>query len=195
MAERLHMNLNAPRRHSVWLCPEADIAARLSTEIAKFANRSGTDVFEPHVTMLGDLTCAPQATVEACSHRLGTMDRIRAEVAGLTQTNAFYMSLFLDLHLTPDLAEHRMQIQREVGLVADSSFRPHLSLAYGLAPDALTHSDKRALQERFSGLQFDVTYVAIVASARGVPISDWHVLQRLPLSQNRSTRGKELAPG
>jgi 2'-5' RNA ligase len=194
MAERLHMNLNAPRRHSVWLCPEAEIAACLSTEIAKFADLSGTDVFEPHVTLLGDLTCAPQTTIDACSARLGGIEAARAEIAGLTQTNAFYMSLFLDVHLVPNLSEHRLQILRDVGLIANSGFRPHLSLAYGLSPQALTQSDKRALQERFSGLEFDLTHVTIVASARDVPISDWHVLQKLPLSQSKSMNECELAP-
>lgn len=188
------MTLNAPRRHSVWFCPETEIAARLSKEIAKFAGRSGSEIFEPHVTLLGDLTGPPQTTVDTCMARFRQMGPIRAEISGLTQTNAFYMSLFLDVHLVPDVFKHRIGIQRDVGLVPDRSFRPHLSLAYGLAPEDVTQSDKRALQECFSGLEFDLTHMAIVASARGVPISEWHVLQKLPLSQNKSMYWRELAP-
>lgn len=189
------MKLNAPRRHSVWLCPEREAAGRLREEIAKFAERSGTEVFEPHVTLLGDLTCAPQTTIDACRDRFGQAGQIRAEVTGLTQTNAFYMSLFIDVHLFPEVFQNRLDVLRDVGLVADPSFRPHLSLAYGLAPDALTQSDKRALQERFSGLEFDLTHMAIVASAKGVPISEWHVLHELPLKQHKSMRGQQFEPG
>lgn len=175
------MTLKIPRRHSVWLCPSPDVAAQLRREIDAFATRSGTDPFEPHVTLLGDLACAPQATLDAGTMFFDDIGAIGAEVSGLTRTSAFFISLFLDVQLDPRVFSCRSAMRSQLGLVADPSFRPHLSLAYGLAPDALTQAEKRVLQEKFSGVAFHLTTLAIVTSGKDVPISDWRILAELPL--------------
>ena len=139
-------------------------------------------MFEPHVTLLGDLACTPQTTLDVCRTHFGKTGPIAAEVSGLTQTNAFYMSLFFDILLPPSIQTKRSGVLRDVGLVMDASFRPHLSLAYGLPPEALPKSDKRALQEKFSGIEFHLTSLAIVASGQDVPIKEWTTLEELPLA-------------
>lgn len=177
------MTLKAAQRHSVWLCPEPATATRLREEILTFSKRSGTGVFEPHVTLLGDLACAPQTTMDACRAHFGQMHAISAEVTGLTQTNAFFMSLFLDVHVDRKIFDTRSALGADLGLVADTPFRPHISLAYGLDPAALAKSEKRTLQERYSGLEFHLTSLAIVRSGRDLQISEWRTLAELRLAQ------------
>lgn len=142
-------------------------------EISKLSARAGKDAFAPHVTLLGDLATAPGTTLSVCRTHFFKFGPIRAEVAGLTKTNAYYMSVFLDLTLFPGIDDALARVQHDLGEIPDLSLRPHLSLAYGLAPEALTAAETRVLQERFRGMVFELDRIAIVSAARGVPEARW----------------------
>lgn len=180
----MSLPLSVPQRHSIWLCPEPDVVRSFDAEIATLSARAGTDPFEPHVTLLGDLATAPDATLEACRTHIASLGPIRAEVSGVTQTNAYYMALFLDVAVSPAIDGARMAIEHDLGEVSGEPLRPHLSLAYGLVPEALTPAEKRRLQERFSGLCFALSHVTLVSAAKGVPVSDWRVLCSIPLASH-----------
>lgn len=111
--------------------------------------------------------------MRACRTAFAGLGAVRAEVAGLTKTDAYYMALFLDLTLFPPIDAIRADILRDLGEVAGPPPRPHLSLAYGLSPDALTLAETRALQERFREMEFELDRVAVVAAAKDAPVSTW----------------------
>lgn len=169
--------------HSVWLLPESQAAEQFSSEIARIAAVSEGTVFQPHVTLLGDLTGPVAQTENLCRSTVGDMPPIRATVTGVATLPNFFMSLFLDLELDPDLNEVRAQIAHAAALEPATVFRPHLSLAYGLDQEA-AQSQKSILTDRWpNGTDFLINRVAIVNSAKHVPISDWKILSSFALAR------------
>ena len=174
--------MDSPQTHSIWLCPDALAATALSTRIGDLCALSGTPHFAPHVTLLGDIDCAPAQTLRAV-RALGATGALRARVRDVGQTDQFFMALFLDLDLVPDPAPLRVDIARSLKVDAPP-FRPHLSLAYGHAA-ALGAVDLRdRLKAAYLGTEIILSDIAIVASSSALPIGAWHVLDRVPLDQN-----------
>jgi 2'-5' RNA ligase len=165
--------------HSLWLCPEPAAEALLGGCIADLAAEGGMPAFAPHVTLLGDLQGPPGRTLEACRPLLPAQ-AVSASVTGIGRTGNFFMALFLDLALSPDLAGLREALAAHLGVVT-GPFRPHLSLAYG-APPAIADADLAArLALARTGSTMTLDRLCLVASARAVAIDDWRILDCLEL--------------
>lgn len=167
--------------HSVWLVPGDQTRDRLSTCIDALARRSGAAVFEPHVTLLGDIPGNSARSRDACLQRIKPQGSVVATVTGLVQTNAYFMSLFLDLALDPDLTDLRSDLAKAVGLDHPGTYRPHISLAYGMAQGALDGPELDEIERAFLGTQVALTKAVIVASGQNIPIPDWHSLHEISL--------------
>jgi 2'-5' RNA ligase len=175
------VNLSSPQPHSIWLCPEADHFSLLRREIESLSHFSGTAPFDPHVTLIGDLSGAPERTVSACAAHLQHLGPIRAKVRDIAQTDAFFMALFLDLSLTPDLRAARDLLCRLLGAPPAGPFRPHLSLAYGASQSVADAGSLRKLHASYEGAEVPLTRIVVAASSRGLPIAEWRSLKTLEL--------------
>lgn len=177
------MQTSGPQPHSVWLCPEARFAALLQDEIARLTAISGTDVFAPHVTLLGDLTADPRATSDHCGRVADAQDPLSVTVKGLGQTDQYYMSLFLDLDAPARLRDMRAELGMSLLGAVPGGFRPHISLAYGVKTGGMPTEDLRRLERAFLDQTFCLDRIGVVASAQEVPISAWHVLDTMPFGK------------
>lgn len=165
--------------HSIWLCPGGAADAELAAEIAELTRISGTDAFAPHVTLIGDLDGPPARTLELC-RRHRPEGPVTARVTAVSATEAFFMALFLDVEPVPDLSPIRQAIGAVLGRDLPE-YRPHLSLAYGHAPElggAALHAD---LAARHVGGRIVLDRLCVVASTRHRPIREWQVLHDIPL--------------
>ncbi|WP_227268550.1 2'-5' RNA ligase family protein [Roseobacter weihaiensis] len=177
------MQTRGPQAHSIWLCPEARFAALLQDEIMRLTAISGTDVFAPHVTLLGDLAADPRATSDHCGRLAGAQEPISVMVKGLCQTDQYYMSLFLDLDIPAHLGDMRAKLAMSLLGGAPGRFRPHISLAYGIRTEGLQTEDLRRLERAFLDQVFCLDRICVVAAAKKVPISAWRVLDTMPFGK------------
>ncbi len=185
-AERIHlcakgvpMPPKSTGEHSIWLCPEPTAAQPLRTQIAALTGISGTPVFEPHVTLLGDLATSPESCLRICREVFAQTGSVKARVTNVSQTESFFMALFLDLRLAPDLTDVRRRLEQSFGCPS-LAYRPHLSLAYGIGPQPVDRLEK--LADEYTGRDILLDRVAIVASSRHLPMEQWRVLHELPLN-------------
>jgi hypothetical protein len=85
--------------------PDANARARLSDLIHRFAERWKGPVFEPHITLLGDLSGAPDRTIAKCDMLFASTARQNARVLGADGGEAFYKSLYLNFDDTIENVE------------------------------------------------------------------------------------------
>ncbi|MDA8747868.1 hypothetical protein N9M66_06630, partial [Litoreibacter sp.] len=87
-----------------------------------------------------------------------------------------FMALFLDVALNVDLTSARRSILGPLAGREPRPFLPHISLAYGLSEDALIDRESRNLIDKTVGQRIVFNRVAVMKSAKSLPVSDWATL-------------------
>ncbi|MEZ5592155.1 MAG: hypothetical protein R3F53_16155 [Gammaproteobacteria bacterium] len=106
---------------------------------------------------------------------------INAQVLDIAYFDEYFRSFFLRMAHQPALLALYERSCQQLGVVPDTGFMPHISLLYG----PLQLAAKKALQTRLTPALVRETIcfdrVAVVRSAKSVPIHDWTVLDTLAL--------------
>ena len=175
--------------YSLWLLPCADDEAVLRPLMATLADLFGHAPFEPHITVQGDLHQEP-----------GFLGQIAAEAAARTPAlewnpplwgrSPFYFRVFFlrfaETHAFDALSN---EIVSRVQTAQGRSPYPHLSLAYGEAARApgsadlvdLVESAHPGILDELGSRSFRFDRLAVVLSAKTVPLDQWRVLEAFPL--------------
>lgn len=166
------MNASPHEPHSIWLVPEPRSNQLLQQWVDVFAIRTGAPSFAPHATLLGDIDGDINKTVATCRRHLAGIGPIKAQAEGLHTSDSFFMSLYLDLSLPREIHTRRARLAQSLDLPQrEADFYPHLSLAYGLTPDAQheLHPRARVLADK----TYVFSHALIVRSAKTIPIKSW----------------------
>lgn len=161
--------------HSIWLRPAEDVAEEMRDDIGRVCKLSGGPLFEPHVTLLGDLSGPPDKIHFACESVFRQTNAIPVKAIGLASTNQFFMSLFLELDVPAALYAARADIAERLS-VQPPPFRPHISLAYGYDAQAAPAGVLDDLKTKYVGRAFCLSTIAAVASASTIPIEKWKIV-------------------
>ncbi len=163
--------------HSIWLMPDEAMQTRLSTINRGFADKWGGPVFEPHITLLGDLDCNFTQISNLCTGLFSKTSRQSAQVQSADGTDCFFTSLFLDIDLPGNFKTKRSECAEALG-VQPASYRPHVSLAYGPIQTTEKSYEIGRLVKEIGGLEFDVTSIALVESSNSIPVEHWKIIWR-----------------
>jgi hypothetical protein len=166
--------------HSIWLLADAEQHAALRLRVEQLAPRHAGHVFEPHVTLQGEV---PLDFAVAC--RL--VDRLAAEtpvlhwpVRAVESTEHYFRSLFLRLDAGADFDRLVDACAGASGTRDGVSPYAHLSLAYGP-----TQGDAAALRQtlsrEFLAQDLVLDRVALCRASSAVAIPDWRLLHVQPL--------------
>ncbi|MFA3916328.1 hypothetical protein [Ruegeria hyattellae] len=166
--------------YSLWLTFPQPLEEQLSEHVVALAKMTNGPVFQPHVTLVGDL---PQDQVREIftSERIGPIaPRLQGRFGQLTHGETYFQSLFLEVALPVQVAHARQQLLDELDL--DPAYPPHVSLAYG----SLAGEVPKPLLDRITATFCDqpapLAFLDLVASAETRPVESWKIIERLPLN-------------
>lgn len=169
-----------PQNHcSLWLMPDQASVKKLNASIISAATKLGTPVFNPHLTVLGDLPHNSDDVTKRCSEFMfPTLD---ATVTQVSTSPQFFMALFLEL----DVSDQWRTLQTALGKSLSEKaapFRPHISIAYGrnLSVEHI-YEEQEKLKADFIGKEISFESLAVVASSQQLPIDQWQLLQTFKL--------------
>lgn len=169
--------------YSFWLLPQAEPDAWFGQCVARLAPRFGCPVFRPHMTVQGDLALPAHLLQAALAELAGVVRPLVFEVNGVHRSAEYFRSLYLAFETLPAFDRLQQLAAEQSGTAQGLSPFPHVSLAYGESADPQT---KEAVMHEigpsagFSGkVGFD--RLALVHSAKWVPIEQWRVLQTVGL--------------
>lgn len=119
--------------YSLWLMPETNALRALKGQIDKLASMYKTAVFEPHVTLLGNIAGYENVLVEktrTLSSGIKTME-LRSDSVG--HSDEYTRSLFARINMASDIMDAYNAAIDILG-VSNNGFSPHLSLMYSNMP-------------------------------------------------------------
>lgn len=176
------MEANAVAEYSLWLLPCADDAQWLAAMIDDLARQFGTPPFIAHVTVQGDSVSSCEGLSTLARSLAHTTEVQRWPIADVASSAHFFRTLYLAFAPRDDFTLLQQgaaaATQTRVGL---SPF-PHLSLAYGNAPDAAA-ACARELGVRLQGRTLTLDRLAVARSSCTLPIADWRVVASFALCQ------------
>lgn len=172
--------------YSFWLRPTSANFDALSDYVAHFAHLFGTEIFEPHMTLIGDINIVSEDAEEKL---LNIMTQIGEEVSSFTapiidvrQEEYFFRSFYLAFALVKPLQALKKKAATLIGQDEYSGFMPHISLAYGIEDGDLKRMEIEKLKTTFDGLSMSFDRLVLVTSSAKTPIKDWQVKHSLALS-------------
>lgn len=165
---------------SLWLLAAQEDESTLTGIVDVLAARHGTPRFHPHLTLLGDIPRAPDNMGDIARAIARTAPPFSAPVRDVVSGEAFFRSFYALFDVNRELAALRAAAEKEVA-PAGESFMPHVSLLYGAVQEPDKSNSIGEIRSRLAGLPIRFDRLAITNSANDVPISEWQVLEVVPL--------------
>jgi 2'-5' RNA ligase len=167
--------MTCPEAVSVWLLARDDQQQELVRRVRELAPQHDGHVFEPHLTIQGDLAL-PDDAARALLRELAVATAVQHwPVRAVESTAHYFRSLFLRLDAGPAFDAMRRHCAERSGTEAGLSPYPHVSLAYGPA-----RGDAPALRERLqrehAGQTLVFDRIVLARSGQAVAIEDWAVV-------------------
>lgn len=159
---------------SIWLMPAEPDAAMLRGIIAELSARFGTPLFEPHLTLAGDLHASSGAYVPLLDDLAKACPAFSLPIAGIVRTEAYFRSFYAAFARGAELDALKQVCVAQAGGTADG-FTPHISLLYGKVDDAQKAAAASDVEKRLHGKRIEFDRVVVTNSSDNVPINEWRV--------------------
>lgn len=168
--------------HSIWMTISGESGLRLSELISQIAGKTAGPLFQPHLTLASDLNNPVPISVQACETMFAGLSVNPASVTGVDGSDAYFMSLFLDISIPESVKAIRQKLAHlpEIGNLGP--FRPHVSLAYGPVDERLKQELGAQIADDLIGYEFALTTVEVVESASVIPVQNWRSIWRRDLA-------------
>ena len=168
-------------RHHLWLIPTGEPYEILSATIATLSRTYEAPLFEPHVTVLGNLPDSQAETVAEASH---LAEQLRPYEIRLTMPecrDTYFQCLYLRVQETPPVMEAHAHARSIFHRQDDPPYLPHLSLLYGWYSVELKQQIIAALPSTLC-TDFIVTTVHVIRGEDDDP-KTWTRLAEIPLKR------------
>ncbi len=164
--------------HSIWLMPSGEVRYELALLIAKLATEYSTEVFPPHVTLIGRLA-HPVPVLDAKARQLAArLKPYELALGNVEYLDEYYRCLFTHLQET-EAVLHANAVAREVfGRQDDPTYMPHMSLLYGDFPKELKDKIIDKIGRRIER-KFQATSIYLYSTFGKT--RDWYCVGEYPL--------------
>jgi hypothetical protein len=167
--------------HSIWLLARDDQQDTLRQCVRRLAPRHDGHLFEPHVTLQGDLPMGLEAARTLLDRLAAATPVLHWPVHAVEGTEHYFRSLYLRLDAGDAFDRLCRQCVRESGTDVGLSPYAHLSLAYGP-----TRGDAPALRaslfQQVGAQPLVLDRIALARSGKAVPIEQWSIAHVRPLT-------------
>jgi 2'-5' RNA ligase len=179
--------------YSLWFAPAAGSSVRavLEREIATQAAKHGSDTFEPHVTLLGDLRCAAgDAPARSAAELFARRTKpFRVSLLGVATGPTFHQCVFLQCANEGALSAAHARMRAicaeqgvplgEAGAATDAppppaAYAPHLSLLYSGVGEAERAAAAAEATARLYGPESDYGTLLADDGFDARTVSLWH---------------------
>lgn len=158
--------------YALWLMPKGKIYTKFAQIIKKLGQEYGGPIFEPHVTLLGDIELPEEEMIKRTAQLVGGQKPFPITIKQVDYQDFYFRTLFVRADLTESLqALHNKA--RKIFKKDIPPYMPHLSLLYGNYPVDLK---EKIITEigRDQIAQFEVSGVFLKKAGE---IKDWKVIK------------------
>ena len=116
--------------YSIWILPDENLFAYLSSIIRKISLKYGGPIFHPHITVIGGFQGDQKNLIKKTFKFAESIDCLKIIFNGIGYHNDIFYPLFLKVLLTEELLRVRKIAEDNFKLFL-GNYNPHLSLTYG----------------------------------------------------------------
>lgn len=163
---------------SLWIQPSGQLYDRMASIIRQLSERFHTPIFEPHVTLLGDLVGDEQEITAQAQQLAAQIPPFQMTLTTVDYLEPYFRCLFVRAQETPELLRAN-QIARSIfHREQDPKFMPHMSLLYGTFDVAIKKQIIQTIGHEFNA-PFAVNSIQFL-SCNGTP-QEWYKIKELVL--------------
>ena len=155
---------------SLWLLPEKKDYLMLKKLINELSIENGSPSFEPHVTLFGRVSIAPDPLFKFFEERTVDQKKIVSEIKDLRLGISPWRAMFLGIKMSEILHSFQTRIIEKLNTVRNYDFDPHLSLVY---------CNKKATKVSIRGVSMPRTIRFESLAVVEVPnnIDEWNIIK------------------
>ena len=117
--------------YSLWLMPRGRIAEELQKLIADLSMKYKTPVFQPHVTLIGELNLPKARAVNRTKELVDRITPFEIRLAEVSYLEEYFRCIFINARKTRDLTNAHETACELFRQRSHEDYMPHLSLIYG----------------------------------------------------------------
>ncbi len=171
-------------KYSLWVSPEkgSELHTKLQNLIENLAKRFQTPVFEPHVTLLGDIEATPEISDKVTKlSQMITPYKITLDF--LDYTDNLYQSLVIRTLATLRVLDANKKTRDVFNRHSDSLYVPHISLIYVRdLENQVKQGLIKEIGDQFKGVEFLAESIQISEQLAGGRIEDWKIFKEIPIN-------------
>ncbi len=175
-----------PPTYHHWFKPAGKAHAILSRTIRDLAHELDAPVFEPHISLIGNLEGTEEDLIEKTRELAGRLEPFTAVLTEPSYRDTHFQCLFMVVERTAPLM-NAYAIASEFFHKPHQEFMPHLSLVYGSYSEARKKFVMEGLPADVA-TSFGVTGLILVRADSPDP-KHWHEIGPFPLKQVCQTLG------
>lgn len=161
--------------YTLWFVPKGQNYKRFSGLIKKLAKEYGGPIFEPHVTLLGDVIISEKEAIAKTRQLVSGQNPFKVGLVKIDYEDYFFRTLFVRAKVSKLLQDLHNRA-KEIFKVGTLPYMPHMSILYGNFP---VEVKEKIIAEigRNQKLQFDVSSVHLI---KGGEVWDWKEVGEFP---------------
>jgi hypothetical protein len=160
--------------YSLWIVPqEQKVKSYLESLIADLAKTYSGIRFEPHATILGNMSLPLPEVKNGLKKVAAKQKPFFVETGSVEYSTTYYQCLFVRLKPNPDLMSLYDTVKQVYGLTSPSVFMPHISLYYGDVPYAVRHEIMESIT--FRPQKFLINSIIVTPGGENPPSAWKHV--------------------
>ncbi len=141
---------------TLWILPTGKVFDLLQGKIISLAARYRTDIFEPHVTLLGGFWEFESDVIARATALAQSLRSYPLTLNQIGSSELFFKAIFLSCDLTKESIAAHIRARTVFGVHSGSPYAPHLSLLYG----KLSEAERRAAENDLD-LSLPISFEAV----------------------------------
>lgn len=117
--------------YSLLIVPEGNPYKVLKKIIEELSKKYQAPVFEPHLTLLGDIEGKEKTIIEKTKELASKLEPFQLTLGKVEFSTTYHQCVFVRVNPTASLMDAYMQARIMFGEKKDQVFMPHISLVYG----------------------------------------------------------------
>ncbi len=166
--------------YSLWLLPTGEVYEKLATLIKKLAEENNTPIFDPHVTLLGEIIQSKGDIVRKIEELISDQKQFPLTLSRIDYQDFYFRALFVKAEINESLLSLHNQAKMIFGMQNIPPYMPHLSLLYG----NLSTATKEKITEMIGKDQTtQFTADRIYLFKTGGEVSTWYKIKEFRFSK------------
>lgn len=165
-------------KYSIWIIPPEPIFSQLSKVISELSSKYRCPIFEPHLTILGNIDHELSEIKQIVEKIVSDLDSLNLSFGPVSFSTTYFQSVLIRINSTAKLMQLHFDIKK---LLKDENivYMPHISLMYG-------NHDMETREKVALGLNFHLSsFIArqIVIIPEKPKPADWKPVAIIPFGK------------